>query len=153
MRQNPDSAKPRVSFMLSISRSERPHIVLVEDDDAVRRSLHLLLAANGYDVMAFPSSAGVPNEPQALRADCLVVDLMIPDGDGLGLLQEMRSAGWSGAAILISGHLTDDLAARAIDEGYALALPKPIGDSVLVNAIGRLLGNHVAPGGSAEKEA
>lgn len=120
----------------------RPLIVLIEDDDAVRRSLHLLLAAHGYDVLAFPGTAGIAKEQAALGADCLVVDLLIPDGDGLSLLQDMRSTGWNGPAILISGHLTDELVARALEQGYALALPKPIGELVLVNAIGRLLGNH-----------
>ena len=124
---------------------QRPLIALIEDDDAVRRSLHLLFAARGYDVLAFPGTAGVANDPQALRAACIVADLIIPDGDGLSLLQELRSAGWSGPAILISGHLTDEVAARARAQGYAAVLPKPIGDTVLLSTIGRLLGNHGAP--------
>jgi len=130
-----------------VSTAQRPLIALIEDDDAVRRALHLLLKANGYDVLAFPTVAGLTDDAEVLRAACLVADLVIPDGDGLSLLHDMRSAGWSGPAILISGHLTDDLAARALEQGYTLVLPKPIGDTVLVNAIGRLLGNRVAPGG------
>jgi FixJ family two-component response regulator len=129
-----------------VATDQRPLILLIEDDDAVRRALHFLLSANGYGVHSFPGAAGVANEVGGLGASCLVADLLVPDGDGLSLLQEMRSAGWSGPAILISGHLTDELVARALNQGYALVLPKPIGESVLVSAIGRLLEDDVAPG-------
>lgn len=126
--------------MLPSATDQRQLIALVEDDDAVRRSLHLLLVAHGFDVLAFPGAAGLADDPKVLSADCLVADLLIPDGDGLNLMQELRSNGWAGPAILISGHLTDDLASRALDQGFAQALVKPIGEAVLVSVIGRLLG-------------
>ena len=132
--------------MRSTNPPDQRHLIaLIEDDDAVRRSLHLLFAAHGYDVLAFPGVAGIASDPQVLRAACLVADLVIPDGDGLSLLHDMRSAGWSGPAILISGHLTDEVAARATAQGYAAVLSKPVGETVLVSTIGRLVGNHHAP--------
>lgn len=118
---------------------ERPRVLLVEDDDAVRRALQLLLVARGYDVRAYRSGEGLATDAEALRATCLVADLVIPGGDALSLLADLKAAGWSGAAILVSGHLTDDLAARALDQGYDLVLPKPIGEYRLVNSIAQLL--------------
>jgi FixJ family two-component response regulator len=117
----------------------RPLVLLIEDDDAVRRALHLLLVSHGYEVLAFPCARGVAAQGEAMRAACLVADLLIPEGDGLSLLQDLRLAGWQGPAILISGHLTDELAARAVAQGYEVVLPKPIGESILVGAIARLL--------------
>lgn len=123
----------------------RPVVLLIEDDEAVRRALHLLLVAHGYDVLAFSRTGGVAAMSEVRYAACLVADLAVPDGDGLDLLHDLRARGWSGPAILISGHLTDAVRARAVAEGYDAALPKPIGEAVLVNTIARLLA--AAPGG------
>jgi FixJ family two-component response regulator len=129
----------------------RPLILLIEDDDAVRRAIHLLLSAHGYDVLAFPSGLNVAAQNEALRASCLVADLIIPSGDGISILQDLRAAGWMGPAILISGHLTDELATHALELGFDRVLPKPVGDTVLVNALARLLADH--PGNSATQSS
>ncbi len=105
----------------------------------MRRSLQLLLVAQGYDVRAYRTGSGLATDPEALRAACLVADLIIPDLDGLNLLQGLREAGWSGSAILISGHLTDEWASRARALGFDAVLQKPIGETVLVSWIARLL--------------
>lgn len=117
----------------------RPRILLVEDDDAVRRSLQLLLVSRGYDVRAYRTAEGLAEEPEALSAACLVADLMMPEGDALQLLHSLRGAGWKGPSILISGRLTDEWASQAEAAGYDAVLPKPIGESVLVGWIARLL--------------
>jgi len=117
----------------------RRRVLLVEDDAAVRRSLQLLLVAQGYDVRAYQSAAGLADDPEALRADCLVADLMIPDGNAVTLLSKLRACGWNGKAVLISGHLTNDWAETALANGYAAAFAKPIGDRVLTNCLTRLM--------------
>lgn len=117
----------------------RPRILLVEDDDAVRRSLQLLLVARGYDVRAYRRGSGLSNDPEALRATCLIADLLMPEGDALTLLHDLRGAGWAGPAILISGHLTDDVESRARSQGFAAVLPKPIGENVLATWVANLV--------------
>ncbi len=117
----------------------RPRILLVEDDDAVRRSLQLLLVSRGYDVRAYRSGHGLAEDPEALMAVCLVADLIMPESDALQLLHDLRGAGWHGPAILISGHLTDEWASQAKAAGYDAVLPKPLGETMLVGWIGRLL--------------
>lgn len=127
---------------------ERPRVLLVEDDAAVRRSLQILLSGHGYDVRAYPSGAGLARDPEALRAACLVADLVIPDGNAVTLLGELRDAGWNGPAILISGHLTNEWTERALAHGYAAAFAKPIGDAVLTKCLARLIpaaGSHGRP--------
>jgi FixJ family two-component response regulator len=121
------------------STPRRRRVLLVEDDAAVRRSTQLLLSSEGYDVRSHASGAGLARDPEALKASCLVADLLIPDGDALGLLEELRGAGWKGSAILVSGHLTDELAQQAEAQGYAAALTKPVGDGVLRSWVARLL--------------
>ena len=118
---------------------ERPRILLVEDDDAVRRSLQLLLRAQGYDVRAYASAAGLSREPEALRSVCLIADLLLPQQDALVLLDELRGAGWDGPAILISGHLSDEWEAMARRGGFDRVLPKPIIEQELKRALRELL--------------
>ncbi len=117
----------------------RRRVLVVEDDSAVRRALQLLLVAQGYDVRAYPSAAGLAQDPEALLADCLVADLLIPDGNAVTLLADLRGSGWKGQAILISGHLTNEWSERALANGYAAAFAKPIGDAVLTKCLARLM--------------
>jgi FixJ family two-component response regulator len=117
----------------------RPRVLLVEDDAAVRRSLQLLLRAKGFDVRAYSSPLGLAADQEALRSDCLVADLMMPEGDAVDLLTELRSAGWDGPALLISGFLTGEREARARAAGFQAVLPKPLADQAIADAVGRLL--------------
>jgi FixJ family two-component response regulator len=123
----------------SAGSADRPRILLVEDDAAVRRSLQLLLSGHGYDVRAYARTAGLARETEALRADCLIADLVIPDGNAVTLITDLREAGWKGPAILISGHLTNEWIERALAQGYSAAFAKPIGDSVLIKCLERIL--------------
>lgn len=118
----------------------RPRVLLVEDDPAVRRALQLLLIGEGYDVRAYRSAIGLADDPEALRAACLVADLMMPEKDALQLLQDLRTAGWTGPAILISGHLNEARVAKAHSEGFQVALPKPIGENMLTRSVAQLIG-------------
>lgn len=122
-----------------VSPPARRRVLLVEDDSAVRRSLQLLLCGHGYDVRAYPSGKGLAQDPEALRADCLIADLVIPDGNAVILIADLRRAGWEGPAILISGHLTNEWTENALAQGYAAAFAKPIGNSVLLKCLDRLL--------------
>jgi two-component system, LuxR family, response regulator FixJ len=118
----------------------RPRILLVEDDAPVRRSLQLALRAQGYEVRAYGSAVGLASDPEALHADCLVADLMLPDKNALELLQELRETGWSGPAILVSGYLSGDGEKQARSAGYAAVFSKPVRNSVLSRTISELLG-------------
>lgn len=114
-------------------------ILLVEDDDAVRRSLQLLLQSRGYAVKAHPSAVGLTLDPATLACACLVADLMMPQIDAIQLRQALRAAGWTGKAVLISGYLDEASRAKATAAGYDAVLPKPISESVLIRTIGDLL--------------
>lgn len=112
--------------------------MLVEDDAAVRRSLQLLLTARGYEVRSYPTATGLASDPIALQADCLIADLILPGTNALALYQELRSAGWQGKSILISGHLSDNWTSRALEKGFDAVLAKPLDDGTLIRCIGQL---------------
>lgn len=117
----------------------RPSVMLVEDDDAIRRSFQLLLRSRGYDVRAYASPAYAIADKPNRSAACLIADLVMPGVDGLMLLDRLRADGWSGPAILISGYLTREREKQARQAGFDVVLEKPVADSRLVNALVDLL--------------
>ena len=129
---------------MSTAQIAKPLLLLVEDEDDVRRGLQLMLGACGYDVIAHPSAVGLAQNATALRAECLVCDLVMPRAGACELLVEMRNAGWRGKAILISGFPEEDWCDRAREAGFDAWLTKPIANSILVRTIDRLLGDRAA---------
>ena len=120
--------------------STRPkRILLVEDDAAVRRSLQLIFAAQGYEVRAYGSGSSLPRDEEALKADCLVADLVLPETDAIKLLAGLRAAGWEGSAILFSGHLNARVRSQALKAGFTSVFEKPISPAELLKAVNGIL--------------
>lgn len=118
----------------------RPIITLVDDDPGVRRSVQLLLQARGYDIRSYASSKAVLSDPLALGAACLVTDYLMPDVDGIGVLQAMRDNGWKGPAILVSAYHSPRLVEQAMHEGFTAVMEKPLREHSLVDTVARLVG-------------
>lgn len=125
----------------SSSAERRKRILLVEDDAAVRRSLQLLLAGDGYDVRAYGGAKGLTADAEAMQACCLVADLILHDEDAIDLLGQMHGAGWKGPALLISGHLNDQWRSEAHRAGFQAVLDKPIFGGALLKEVHRLIGH------------
>lgn len=118
---------------------ERPRVLLVEDDSAVRRSLQLILQARGYDVRAFSSGALALADPSAIEAACLVTDYRMAGMSGLDLLRGLRAVGWRRPAILITAHRSDYIEQS---EGalFDEILEKPLLDRRLCACVDRATG-------------
>ena len=116
---------------------ERSLLLLLEDDNAVRRSLHLLLQGRGFDVKAYASADAFLADPQALNAGRLLADYRLGTSDGITVLQTLRQRGWMGPAILMTAFGSDDLATRAASAGFIEVLEKPFLDHAVVAALTR----------------
>ncbi|QDX27425.1 response regulator [Sphingomonas suaedae] len=104
----------------------RPGLWLVEDDDALRRALQLMLFNRGFDVRAFPSAAHALADAAADRIGVLVADYRLPDSDGVALLRALRGRGWAGHAVLLTGFPSPTLEREARAAGFAAVLEKPV---------------------------
>jgi len=113
-------------------------VVLVDDDAAVRSSLKLLLAGRGHDVDDYAGGQAVLDANLAGDHVCLIADYLMPDIDGISLLNKLRQQGWSGPALLITGHFDTTLEKRAIAGGYSLMFEKPLRSQRLIAAIANL---------------
>lgn len=110
-------------------------LLLVEDDDGVRRGLQLLLQGQGYDVHSFSSPRAALADATVCDARYLVIDYLLGHSDGVALLQELRARNWSGTAVMITAFASPDLRAMAEAAGFAAMLDKPFRDDDLLRAL------------------
>lgn len=118
---------------------ERPRLLLLGNDAGLRRSLQLLLRAQGYEVRAFSAGAHLLAEPLDRAACCLIADCELDDPAGLDVLARLRARGWFAPAILISHLASKGLEERALAAGFDVVLEKPCREHVLVETIGQLV--------------
>ena len=111
-------------------------LLLVEDDIGVRRSLQLTLEGNGFAVHAFAAADPALAEPAAMHTSHLVADYILPDRNGIELLQMLRAKGWCGIAVLISAFANPETRAIAKAAGFCAVIDKPFHDECLLAALG-----------------
>lgn len=116
------------------------YVLLVDDDQAVRRSIKLLLRARGFNVRDFESAADLLADQMSGSCQCLITDYLMPSMDGLVLLERLRARGWTGCAALITGCYQNDLERRALAAGFLAVVEKPLTDEKLVDLIALHLG-------------
>lgn len=114
-------------------------IVLVEDDDDVRRSLTLLLRARGFSVDVYQSGMELFSNLTLPEPDCFLIDYKLPRMDGLELLQKIRARGSTSPALLITGYFSNTLESRAKDAGFHSVIEKPPTSSILLAKISAIL--------------
>jgi FixJ family two-component response regulator len=111
-----------------------PTVFIVDDDISVRESLELLVAAAGWRPELFASAAEFLARPRVSQLSCLVLDLGLPDINGLGL--QGRIADRSNLPIVfITGHGDIPSTVRAMKAGAVEFLTKPLLPEVLLSAI------------------
>lgn len=119
--------------------SSRPVLLVVDDDESVRRSLARLLTAAGYDVETFPSAAELLAREPLTGPGCLILDVRLPGLSGLDLHAWLRSRGLEKATVFVSGHGDVPTSVRAMKDGAVDFLTKPVNDVQLLEAIERAL--------------
>jgi len=118
--------------------SAEPRIFIVDDDDAIRDSLQLLLQSSGFDsIVAYSSARAFLNEAQPKPGECLLLDVRMPDMDGLELQEELSRRGVKLPVIIMTGHADVPIAVRAMKAGAADFIEKPFAEEVLLDCIRR----------------
>ena len=114
--------------------TDRPRILLVESDPALRAALKFSLELEGFAVEDHESGAGI----SAPAADCLVLDNRMEEGNGLELLAALKRKGLSSPAIILASNPTRAMS-RAITAAGARLVEKPLLCDGLVAAIRSIL--------------
>ncbi|MDN4590903.1 DNA-binding response regulator [Xenophilus aerolatus] len=123
---------------------QSPVIHLVDDDEAVRDSLALLIGTIGLRVQPWA-------QPQAFLADfdrqavgAIVMDVRMPGIGGLAVLEQLVAQGVDLPVIMLTGHGTVEMCRRAFKAGAAEFLEKPVDDEQLLEAVQQAVRQHVA---------
>lgn len=100
-------------------------LLVVDDDDGLRRSLSLLLAAEGYDVTAEGAPKTGLRRALSEMFDVVLCDVKMPHMDGVEFLKRYRKEGGEALVIMMSAYGGEDAAIEAMKEGAYDYLPKP----------------------------
>ena len=108
-------------------------------DVSVRESLELLIQSAGWQPETFASAEDFLSRPRLLAPSCLVLDVGLPDLNGLDLQQRIGADRLDLPIIFITGHGDVPMTVKAMKAGAVEFLTKPFGDAVLLNAIGQAI--------------
>src|SRR5216684_681162 len=112
-----------------------PIVFVVDDDVSVRESLELLIRCAGWQPETFASAQEFLSSPRVLAASCLVLDVSLPDLNGLELQKRIAGDRSDMPIIFISGYGDVPMTVQAMKAGAVEFLTKPFSDDVLLTAI------------------
>ncbi|AGA33034.1 Two-component nitrogen fixation transcriptional regulator FixJ [Thioalkalivibrio nitratireducens DSM 14787] len=112
-----------------------PQVYLVDDDPDVRTAVSLLLKSADFRVTACADAQSLLDCVDVETPGCLVLDVRLPDMDGLTLQRELKARAVGMPVIFITGHGDIPMAVRAVSEGALDFLEKPFHDSALLEGV------------------
>ena len=115
-------------------------IYVIDDDAAVRDSFHILFESHGIEVRSFPSSNAFLLAAPPLENSCLIIDVNMPELDGIDLLGRLFRDGFTTPTFLISGGGSMARLRATVDRSDVVLLEKPMVARELVAEVTKVLG-------------
>jgi FixJ family two-component response regulator len=116
-----------------------PTVFIVDDDEAVRNSLRLLLKSVGVAAVALPTAQEFLSRYDPQQPGCLILDVRMPGMSGLELQEQLNVRGAMIPIIFITGHGDIPMVVEAMQQGAFDFLQKPFRDQDLIDRIQRAL--------------
>ena len=110
-------------------------VFVVDDDPSVRTALVRTLTSAGYRVRDFAAAQAFLDSGSHQQPGCLILDLRLPDLDGMALYERLRAAGAWMPVIFLTGFGDIPTSVEAMKSGAMDFLPKPVADEVLLAAV------------------
>ena len=114
---------------------QTPIVFVVDDDISVRESLELMIRTAGWEPVIFASAREFLAHPRTLAPSCLVLDVSLPDLNGLDLQKRIATDRADMPIIFITGYGDVPMTVQAMKAGAVEFLTKPFSDDVLLDAI------------------
>ena len=112
-------------------------LLVVDDDPALRRSLERVLAQNGYDVAGAETAQQARAQLEAQAFAVVLLDLVLPDADGLALLRELKATQPETEVLVVTAHGSIESAVEAMRWGAYDYLTKPFHTEELLSRLGK----------------
>ena len=113
----------------------RELIVIVDDEESIRRALKRLMVAAGFRAQSFASGAEFFASLGTSRPACVILDLHMPVMSGFDIQQRLHDEQHEIPVVVITGHDTAEMQQRAMRAGAVAYLRKPVDDQSLLRAI------------------
>ncbi|AWU97014.1 DNA-binding response regulator (plasmid) [Azospirillum ramasamyi] len=110
-------------------------VFIVDDDDAIRDSLEVLLDCAGFRAESFSTPLAFLESGAPSRPGCLLVDVRMPQMSGLDLQERLASGGHAMPVVVMTGHGDVPLAVRAMKAGAVDFVEKPFEEEALLAAV------------------
>ena len=114
-------------------------VLIVEDDEAVAELVKFTLARDNFDVSIAHDCASAKTAVERSDYDLLLLDLKLPDGDGLDLFTWLNNSGFAGLVIVMTAFRQEDKALRAYDLGAVDFICKPFKPRELLTRVRHVL--------------
>ena len=124
-------------MMQARSSHVAPIVYIVDDDVSVRESLELLVRSVGWDVETFATAGAFLARPRVLAPSCLVLDVRLPDMNGLELQKRLVIERGAMPVIVITGFADIPIAVEAMKTGALEFLAKPVNPDEFLAAVQR----------------
>ena len=109
-------------------------VYLVDDDEAIRRSASFMLKTSGFSVRTFVSGVEFLKE-RALAEGCILLDVRMPEIDGIEVQKTLHARGVTLPVIIMTGHGDVDVAVQAMKNSAVDFIEKPFEKAVLLGAV------------------
>lgn len=119
--------------------SPGPVVYVVDDDPSVARALERLFRVAGFCPASFATARAFLDQPGLESPSCLVLDVQLPDLNGLDLQRELKERGWTLPIVFITGHANVPMAVQAMRAGAIHFLAKPFDNQELLAAVRQAL--------------
>jgi len=126
-------------------------IYVVDDDEAIRRSLSFMLRTSGFAVKLFEGGSHFLKEAAALEPGCVLLDVRMPDIDGLAVQRELRARGIMLPVVIMTGHGDVDMAVTAMKAGASDFIEKPFEKAALLACVDAARRTAVADRGASAR--
>ncbi len=133
--------------------TDRKLVHIVDDEEAIRRSASFMLKTSGYAVETWPTGAAFLREVRHAAEGCILLDVRMPEMDGLEVQQALLDRGVTMPVIVLTGHADVSIAVRAMKAGAVDFLEKPFEKAVLIAAIETAFGRMAAADGAVARAA
>lgn len=118
-------------------------ILIVDDEANIRELLDEILSEEGYDVTTAADAAHAREARRGCDFDLTLLDIWMPDTDGISLLKEWADGGSLGPVVMMSGHGTVDTAVEATRLGALDFIEKPVSLSQLLRTVSKALSGRI----------
>jgi len=117
-----------------MARNDHP-IYLVDDDDAVRRSVGFMLKTSGFKVESYVGGSEFLHDARQLEPGCVLLDIQMPEVGGLEVQQRLLEHGLAFPVIVMTGHGDVNVAVQAMKAGAVDFIEKPFAKEALLDAL------------------